>query len=184
MWNTLKPLTGPVILAFVPIAISMPSELWQGIVWGVVVFWGMLALLGNRALVKKCPGLIKWLPFLGSVQRYEPPESLGGTYLVNRTIRIADLAEDNRIVGRTFEKCVFVGPAVLYAIKDNHITQCRWDGPEAFIFVPKTQKKVNGPIGLEHCSFRECVFNGIGLITTEDHRDRLESVGPGERFDL
>lgn len=92
-------------------------------------------------------------------------------HIAHRSFRIVDLVSDTFLIaGRTFEDCTIAGPAVLRLVGEmtfeddtfeSAMDAMLWDHPDE-----KTE--VAGAIDLIDCTFRRCVFRGIGFTGERD----------------
>jgi len=92
---------------------------------------------------------------------------LYGTHVRGESFRLVDLLISDYVIrGRTFENCTIYGPAII-APRRVDFDHCTFDSdpddPEQMLWlVPDDRDIVRGVIGIEDCSFRECIFPASG----------------------
>lgn len=67
MFKILKPFAGPLLVVALEVGLSMTdyyNTFIGGVLLGIFIFWLVMALFGNRALMKRFPGILEWMPFL------------------------------------------------------------------------------------------------------------------------
>ncbi len=88
-------------------------------------------------------------------------------HITQRSFRIVDLVagSNDRITGRTFEDCTIYGPAVLAPLNQMTFEHNTFEAtPEALFWeIPEDRDQILGAIGLTDCTFRRCIFRGIGI---------------------
>jgi hypothetical protein len=112
------------------------------------------------------------------------PERLRANYLYQETIRMSDLAPQAPglpiVRGKTFERCVFLGPAVITFL--NSIAsgmgffldtpgQSREVLAEAFIEI-ETPRMLYGVVLFQECIFRNCSFMSISIAGSREDIDK------------
>lgn len=175
MLKVLKPFAGPFALVAAEVGAGMSgytSQFWGGVLMGVAGFWFVMALFGNKPLLKKMPWLLEWMPFLDPIggMRSEARE-LTGRYISGHTFNITDVVHNARIIGRHFEDCDIYGPAVLAPTGIGHFVECSFYGPLDAIFLVINQKMTLGPIQLDGCTFKRCRFHGIGFVGSQTEKE-------------
>lgn len=99
-----------------------------------------------------------------------------------RVIQISSLLPPGAgsiIRGRTFEDANFVGPAIVAPMAGMAFEHCVFGferGVDSMFWEIEKDRFVVGIIGLEHCTFRRCRFNGIGFMGTREFIDRLKAA--------
>jgi hypothetical protein len=89
----------------------------------------------------------------------------------DKVIRLADLLDQQqappKLEGFAFYGCQINGPAVVYPVGSTEFDGCRFDGdPDSlFIDIPAGPVKI-GIIGVEDCTFTNCVISGVGFAGT------------------
>jgi len=112
-----------------------------------------------------------------------PQGRLSDSVFRERTIYIGDLGRENGvIVGRTFDRCMIYGPAVLAAVGERTFENCTWEGrSDAFIVrSPEGGRLYVGPLYLRECFFRKCHFVRIGLLVSPEEYEPLKKAVAGE----
>jgi len=172
MLNLLKPYLGPFALFGIEIsmdALGTINEFWSGALISFAFLWLFLALASHKALIKKWPNIKVWLPFVDPAGGIKvDAKELTGNYIFGQTFSITDLSRNGKIEGRHFENCHIHGPAILILSGPaGHLLECIIEGHPEEVFILVTQDKGVGPIMLTNCTFKKCIFTGIGFIGTE-----------------
>lgn len=180
MLRILKPYVGPVVImagqALWELFGGGVEPLLNGLLFGFAGFWLLMSSFGNRALMKKYPGILEWLPFLDPAGGFATPKQLTAKHLSGHTISIADMVRNSAIVGRTFYDCDIHGPAVLAATSLTHMKRCKFDAPlEAVAIVATHQKRAVGLVQVDDCTFDQCRFHNIGIVGDESLRDAMRA---------
>lgn len=174
MYKVLKPFAGPAIIGLVEIGASMAnltSPFTGGLLIGVGVFWFVMALFSNKALLKRAPFLIEWMPFLDPTGGMRSDKSaLSGKYINGHSFNILDVVHDGKIENRHFEDCDIYGPAVLFVDGIGHLVDLTFDKPKEGVFIAINQPYALGPIHVLNCTFKNIRLHRIGLIGTEQDR--------------
>ncbi|MTV24630.1 hypothetical protein FTX61_04240 [Nitriliruptoraceae bacterium ZYF776] len=101
----------------------------------------------------------------------------------NEPVRLADLTvNDDLIVGRSFENCQIIGPAVMAPLGTTSITHSTWDGTsfDAIAWPVAADRELVGAIGVQDCTFFRCRFVRIGLVVPHERVDELrQGFNPG-----
>jgi hypothetical protein len=96
------------------------------------------------------------------------PNELAKQCISDRTLRIVDLVGDGaHIEGRTFERCHIMGPALvtfIFPLKMSGGGFVTGGNIEAILWEQPPNKRVIGIIAVENCVFRDCTFEGIGIV--------------------
>lgn len=178
MFNLLKPYLGPFALFGFEMsmgALDSISEFWSGALIAFALFWFFLALTSHKALIKKWPNIKVWLPFVdpaGGVMAGS--KELTGKYIYGHTFNIADVSYMAKIEDRYFESCHIYGPAILLLSGPaGQLFECAFEGHPDDIFILVSQQKVIGPIILINCTFKKCIFTGIGFIGNEQAKNNF-----------
>ena len=99
--------------------------------------------------------------------------------------RIIDLVGlDSIIDGKTIENTLVVGPAVVALIDSVTMDAVQFSGdPEStFITVPEG-KRAQGIVGIRNSTFRNCRFQNISFIGTQEVVDRMQlEIGPDPMY--
>jgi hypothetical protein len=112
-------------------------------------------------------------------QSIGPPEpveeDLKSDFIKGRTVDIVMVPRIGGLIeGKTFEDCTIRGPAILMGTGDNnHMDNCTFDyghgdADSIMWFRTRLEEFVVGAIGLRNCTFRRCVFVGIGIGVRKD----------------
>lgn len=117
----------------------------------------------NEELIAEIEALQK-----ASVPRSLPPDMVSSRHISNRNFRIMELVDtDNVIRKRTIEDCTLFGPGVLVQTGHgpNYFIEGTLVGEEDSFFweLAPDQQAVQGAIGIENCTFRNCRFSEIGV---------------------
>ena len=174
MFKLAKPYVGPIVLILLEQGISMggfKSEFFSGLLIGLAVFWFVMALFSNKALLKKFPRVLDWAPFLDPTGGFSTAEQLTGKFISGQTFNISLITHNGKIEGRTFEDCIIHGPAVLVISGVGHLHECMFDGPASFITTDA--ETVIGPIHILDTSFRKCRFVNVGFLGTKEIIDKF-----------
>ncbi len=185
----LKPFVGPLVTFFLGIAMNLyplQSAWASGICIGFAFFWGALALLSNKQLLRRCPWLLEWFPFLDPSGGFASAEQLTGSFIKGQQFRIALIAHDNEIFDRVFEDCVIHGPAVLTFSEYADCKGCSFalPSPKSTLhwvcdFEDGKTLLTEMPVGsivIKQCIFKRCKFMGIGFVQTKESADRFNSA--------
>jgi hypothetical protein len=178
----LKPTLPPLVIAIVDSSLliagaRMPEWLLGAILGGALV-WLLLASLWARGnIVRRWSWTREWFPFLDPKGFFAVEAELRSTYLSKLHVRIYDLAENNKVVGRVIEDCHIYGPGVVL-LTDSVLTDSGIEGnrESSLIRLADEQKTMIGPIELKDCVFRRCLFHGIGFVGSKDVLDRMSSA--------
>ena len=191
MLRTLKPFAGPAFdfLVGIGVSVSPIQNYWlSGLFIGLGLFWGAAALLSNRAMIRRFPWLLEWMPFLDPTGGFATAEQLTGSYVKGQQFRIALLAEANEIRNRIFEDCVIHGPAVLMHSGYADHKDCTYALPPPLSrknlhWIMKFEKDKTqlsempiGAILIRKCTFKQCTFVGIGFVGTEASAAEFEAT--------
>ncbi len=168
MWHAIKPIMLPVVvLAAEYVAIQkkwMENEMFIGFFVGLGAFWLLWAILGNKAIIGKMPWLREWAPFLDPSGRALSEAELRKKYVNGKTFRLVDIAIDGRIIGRTFDDCVILGPAVLAASAFTTMRNPHWHARDRdSLFFEVGTKQKDGLVVADDCTFNNCTFRDIGV---------------------
>jgi hypothetical protein len=86
--------------------------------------------------------------------------------LTHRSFRITDipLTGEPILSGLIVEDSTLYGPAILAPLDDNTFDSIMFRADaEAMLWEVPEGKRIIGAIGLRHCAFRRCTFDGIGI---------------------
>ncbi len=103
MLKVLKPFAGPAAIVTLEVGLGMSglsSPFWGGLLVGVAVFWFVLARFSNRALLKRAPTLLEWMPFLDPSGGFASADQLTGKFIQGQTFHIYSIQHDGVIRGR------------------------------------------------------------------------------------
>ncbi|MCS6328386.1 MAG: hypothetical protein H8K06_15040 [Nitrospira sp.] len=118
MLKALKPFAGPFVLVLFEVGAGMSNfsnPFFGGLLIGIAVFWFVMALFSNRALLKRMPFLLEWMPFLDPTGGLRSEKSaLTGKYIQGHSFNILDVSHNGKVFNRHFEDCDIYGPAVLF----------------------------------------------------------------------
>lgn len=168
---------------------ALDKPAWGGALLAASVILFLFAVLNNKRLFRRFPALREWLPFLlaseDSMPSMTAPEELTGTYIKGRTFKIADIAQRNRIVRKTFEDCMIFGPGMLINAEGGFLQVNGGSvegGAAAFWDVPEDKDVLMGVIGVVDCNFLNCEFIGVGIFVDRGRRlALLEELEKGDR---
>jgi hypothetical protein len=88
------------------------------------------------------------------------------TLIRDREVRLWEMPlEEGGIHGRIFEGCTIIGPAIIAPVGSDFLYSTFQGAGLDSIFweVPPGRPIVVGVIGVRNCTFRRCVFAGIGI---------------------
>lgn len=180
MLRALKPFAGPVAVVFFEIGAGMMNwhdQFVAGVLIGIAAFWFVMALFGTRALLKRLPWLVEWMPFLDPTGEMRSDNSaLSGKYISGQSFKIADITYNGKVMNRHFEDCDIYGPAVLCIDGFGHIVNIHFDAPKEAICITTDQTLFIGPIHVINCTFKNIRFYGIGLLGSSTFKDRLNAA--------
>lgn len=154
---------GPVGLITVGILAAFPSH-YIGIV---------LILVGLFWYVFTHQRLKSWLPFGWTGFGAKASQNLSRTYISDEEIRIADLFPPGEAVveGKTFERCEFLGPAVVAFTGSCHLVSPVFDvsglTPDALLWELEADRWVLGGVAFRDCTLRDCRFQSCGIAGTK-----------------
>lgn len=176
MWKIIKPAVVPVLLLAAEYAALkkgwLEDELLIGFVFGITSAWAIAAALSSGGdLVRRYPWVRPWLPFLDERGQYATDPELRATYVRGKTFRLVDVAVGEMVVGKTFEDCVILGPAVLAPSGFTIVIDPKIKGRKAGGFVwpldpaskPGEFRPRDGAVTCEDCRFVNCTFDGVGI---------------------
>ena len=116
---------------------------------------------------------------------FKNPDALLGSRLEGIDFRIVDLAREDLIVkNRTIINCRIYGPAVLYPVEctfrninfSSTSKNLEDNLSSIFIHIPETSI-IQGVIKVENIDFRDCTFNKIAFIGTDQlKKDMLSGI--------
>lgn len=176
MLGWIRPYIGPAAIIAIEQGMSFlnlgPNPIVAGLLLGFAGFWLVLAIFSNKALLRKVPWLLDWMPFLDPSGAFAPPRQLTGRYISGQAFRIPDLvaalSNSMQISDRTFEDCEIHGPAVLFPDGATQYLWCGFDAPPDTLVIRANQQRVLGVIRVLDCTFRKCRFYNVGFIGNED----------------
>ena len=88
-------------------------------------------------------------------------------HITHRSFRIVDILDvgEDILTGRTFENCTIYGPAVLAPLNQVAFEHNTFEASQEALFweIPEIRNQMLGAIGLTDCTFRRCIFRGIGI---------------------
>lgn len=99
------------------------------------------------------------------------------SYLHEKRIRVTDLVTPGEVMvrRRTFEKCRFVGPAVITFAGVTNIDSPHFYGTKDSVFIEVPEgSNLQGVIGFEDCVLRDCHFERIAIIGASDLRRKFD----------
>ena len=90
--------------------------------------------------------------------------------------RLIDLVGlDSVIDGKTVENTLLVGPAVVALIANVTMDTIQFDGsPESLFIVVPEGRWVQGVVGIRNSVFRNCRFQNIAFIGTQESIDHMK----------
>jgi hypothetical protein len=142
MFKVLKPFAGPALIVVLEVGLSMTdyhSPFVGGVLIGIFIFLFVMALFGNRALMKRFPGILEWMPFLDPSGGFATSDQLTGKMICGQSFHISAVQYDGVVRGRHFEDCEIFGPAVLTTTGIGHMVDCGFDGTSDSVFILITQ---------------------------------------------
>ena len=171
MGRLLKPFVGPMILVMAEIGLGMTSyqsDWLGGILIGVAIFWVIFALLSNKALMKKFPGILEWAPFLDPTGIYAGSDQLMGKYISQKNFSINNVPYSGMIEGRTFEDCHILGPAVIHLCGTTTFYENKHEIPiipnwQDATYTVISDSGIIGAVIVKDCVFRRCKFSKISF---------------------
>src|SRR5438445_633826 len=179
MWKKLREWGGVAAdaVVLVPIGIGLVAAAITGAylelrkaspVWTVVAAVGVLVLVAGTARLS-----IRWF-------RNRFVQIGEESYLREKRIRLTELVTvlNPMVEARTFERCRFIGPAVIAMTGHGTLTGAKFYAPLDSIFIEYGEThSVVGPILFKDCVIRDCWFEGVGIIGPPDLLVRLQFVG-------
>ena len=171
MLKALKPFAGPTVLAVLGIGLNMGgvmNPLWGGVLIGMVIFWGTMAIFSNKALLKRFPGLLEWMPFLDPSGGFATAEQLTGKFIQGQTFNISLLAHEGLISERSFDDCDIYGPAILFLSGVGNISESTFAGNQDNLYVTVENTIPAGAIHAKGCSFKRCRFHRISIASSKE----------------
>jgi hypothetical protein len=127
-----------------------------------------------------------WMPVRWTGFGNKPPINFSQTYFADQTIRIAELFPPGSAVvkGKTFERCRFIGPAVVAFLGGSHVISPGFDvgglTPDALLWEMTEDRWVLGGVAFSDCVLRGCSFEACGIAAT---KDQIEHIRSEFRFD-
>ena len=155
MYKAIKPYAGPIILWLLERGLDLSpwsNDYLGGLLIGFAMFWGMLALFSNRALLKLYPGILDWLPFLDPSGGLATSQQLTGKYIQGQSFSISTIAYEGIVRNRTFDDCDIYGPAVIHMVGVGQVVGCAWVGKRENTLIATTSLPL-GAIIFENCNF-------------------------------
>jgi hypothetical protein len=153
-----------------------PLLLPEGITTATVeMSFGSAAQAPSKAQARRT---LAGVPVLGQVPRASS-EDLRGDTIVERELRIVDLAGDKLVVReKTFEGCIIRGPAVILPVA-THFFGCtvmqHYVGIESVLWPPPAVPFVVGCVALERCVLAECRIMEIGFTGPTEELDKMRA---------
>lgn len=131
-----------------------------GFLMALALFLFVWGIVGLPSVRRRLPAVSRW--FLHSQPKLADHEA-SGAYFSGRVIRLVDMAgADAKIKGKTFERCVIRGPAVIVPTGTSVFQNNRMER-NPIIRLDAKQEKIFGAIEVVDCSFRECEFSFVGI---------------------
>lgn len=165
----------PTIILIGEIATAKWTPDWLvGVLIGFTLFWLVVSILGNKAIVRRLPWLREWVPFLDPSGGLATEAELLNTHIQGKAFRLVDIAPYGVVENRTFDDCIIYGPAVVAAQEYTAMRQPKWNSRRGDIWYQIDDAKERaGMIMLKNCTFNRCTLHDIGIAG--DDRDKFFS---------
>jgi hypothetical protein len=100
----------------------------------------------------------------------------GKRYFYSEHMLLAEVAENSRIIGKTFEQCHFYGPAIVTFHQSDRV-RIGWDPPgdPDAMFFPVPPRPVMGVVAFSDCRLADCQFHGVGVLGTIEELNEMRA---------
>lgn len=169
---------GVIMLGNIVLAGSTEQQWLTGFVFGLALFWLAGTVIFNRNLIRRFPWIREWLPFLDPTGTGAVASELSHRHIEGKTFRLIDIAQNSVVVGRTFDDCVILGPAVFSAqgatvLREPHFHASHGD----ILYDLGDMKTRTGMIILRDCTLNRCIFYDIGVAQPKEFMKDIKIVG-------
>jgi hypothetical protein len=99
-------------------------------------------------------------------------------YVHGKRILISELFDQSAVIqARTYDRCVFMGPAMVTFTSCNvslaHMNVDETHGIESIIYEIPEGKFLVGPVMFQRCTFADCEFQKVGFMFNKDAADEF-----------
>lgn len=169
--NAIKPSVGPSVILAVELVLMKWTPAWLvGLLIGFTLFWLVVSILSNKAIIARAPWLRVWAPFLDPTGGVATQAELMSSHVSSKDVPISLLGMQGEIVDKTFENCVIRGPAIIECSGRVDADDCHFDGhprERAWIVARLADTRV-GAVRVRDTRFKRCRFIDIGFVETEN----------------
>jgi len=109
-------------------------------------------------------------------QAYPPVATLMlSPYFKDLDIPLGEFGSTNSLLsGKTFDHCRLHGPIVVAILHDVKMTMSSFSGDSESIFIVTSNKRANGVLGIENCTFVDCYFEKVAFIGSQEQIDQIK----------